>query len=233
MGRSLESTYRRRLASRARLGFVRRLGGRWGGYALVGPLLLGGIAGQVLFGGDRVTAGSLAVAAVAGLVGVAAWVVLVAFWSVLTAPAEEDAGIRADRDYFHEAVRESAARLDLGAEAFRDRLDEGNALARRISGWPRPRAANDASTRAAQRAGIEARKAEWTAAVREWNDACRETVRTYLPFRVHVMDRKFPRGTYPTSIAPQWALMLREEVQVKIERMDTLQREYEEGARRA
>lgn len=150
--------YRRQLASAAREGLLERLGGRWGGLTLFGPLVFGGLVGLVLAGHDRVSADGVLAALVAGVIGVVIWIVFVVVWSVLWAPLRmhrrvaverasdselAEAGLRAvtrDRDltrHERDLAREELAALARPAEVVRSLTDmvvRGEALAGRIHG---------------------------------------------------------------------------------------------------
>lgn len=117
---------------------------------------------------------------------------------------------------------------DEGAVAFGARLTEGNRVAAHIRRWPRIQVSGSAPERRAAREAVSAeRAAEYKQRVAEWNAACVDTVRDYLPLRLPDFERAIKYASKANAAVPLGVLRLREEVEQRYERMVALRDEYE------
>lgn len=125
------------------------------------------------------------------------------------------------------------AQVASGLSEFRARLDEGNALARKIATWPPIIGEGEGiAQRDSAQQRYQERKDEYIRSVREWNATCVKTLEAYLPHRTPYIERPLVRGPVPAGIDP-WRHKLQEEVAQKINWLSDLQRELEAQSNRA
>jgi hypothetical protein len=140
---------------------------------------------------------------------------LAALWAFLSVIARQRREIDRLRSAIEAGSKDAEARL-----AFNDRIEEGNELARRLKRYKPAKGSGSPEVKADQ--------ALHTQAVVEWNERCVATARHYVPHLAGALGAPFaPPPARPPGggvwIGEPWARNLRNEVTVKIDRLQKIQ----------
>ncbi len=94
----MEPRYTRRLVAATLRSTRRNVGGRWGTWTILGPVVLSGLVGVRLAGDDGVSLTGVQIALASGLIGCGIWILSALVLGAVAAPSEVDRQVRHERD---------------------------------------------------------------------------------------------------------------------------------------